>query len=35
MRAAMVECNERLMNLDNVISDDEIRADVALIYKVS
>ena len=34
-RAAMVECNERLMNLDNVISDDEIRADVALIYKVS
>ena len=35
MRAAMVDCNERLMNLDNVISDDEIRADVALIYKVS
>lgn len=35
MKTVMLECSERLMNLDHVISDDEIRSDITLIYKVT
>ena len=28
LRKALLECNELLMNLEHVISDDEIRADI-------
>ena len=34
LRKALLECNELLMNLEHVISDDEIRADIDAIYKV-
>ena len=34
LRKALLECNELLMNLEHVISDDEIRADIDTIYKV-
>lgn len=34
LKATMLECHERLMNLDYVMSDDEIRSDIETIYKV-
>ena len=30
----MAQCNELLMNLDNVIADDDVRADIEKIQKV-
>jgi hypothetical protein len=35
MKSVLVKVQETLMNLDYVISDDDIRADINLIYKVS
>jgi hypothetical protein len=34
LREALAQCNELLMNLEHVISDDDIRADIDKIYKV-
>lgn len=34
LRKALAQCNELLMNLDHVITDDDVRADIDKINKV-